>query len=259
MRYSFINRVDALSICAILFVCMVLFFMFGRLISRFFLKEENESRVGSLTSALFGLFGFILAFSFSFSGARYDNVRNTFVEESGQISTAILRADFYPDSVRDEFRKDFREYVEARIKLYSDVHDSALMDRSKSEQEHFARRLWQRTVTLSKQSNMVLASNAMTLALNGMFNVSSKREVVMKMVTPDPIIYMLIILAITSSFIAGINSPIVRRRDWIVIICFALFATVIIYITLDLGRPHRGLIKTNAAEQSIVELRNAFR
>ena len=212
-----------------------------------------------MTSALFALFGFILAFAFSFSGARYDNVRNTFVEESGQISTAILRADFYPDSVRDEFRKDFREYVEARIRLYSDVHDSVLMDKSKSEQEYFARRLWQRTVTLSKRPNMLLPSNSMTLALNAMFNVSLKREVVMKTVTPDPIIYMLFILAITSSFIGGINSPIIRHRDWIVIICFVLFATLIIYITLDLGRPTRGLIRTQAAERSILELRNVFR
>lgn len=49
-----------------------------------------------------------------------------------------------------------------------------------------------------------------------------------------------------------------RHKDWIVVTGFALLSSMIIYITLDLGRPMRGIIKTDMARDAIVDLRKMF-
>lgn len=260
MELSFIHRADALTICVIVFVGMIIFFMFGRYISKFFPKEDNESKPGlsTLSASLFGLFGFILAFTFGISGHRYESVRDIFIEECEKIGTATLRSDLYSDSVRLAFREDFSDYLEARIGLYSDAGDSVITNKSKSAGALAAGRLWQRAAQQSKGPNMLIPSNNMVTALNNMFDIATKRDLTLRTTIPDPIIYMLFILAFVSSFTAGVTSTAVRRKDWIIIICYVLFSTLIIYITLDLGRPLRGLIKAKTAEQAIVELRQMF-
>ena len=47
------------------------------------------------------------------------------MEEANDIGTAILRSDLYPDSIRNEFRKDFKNYVQARIEFFDAGHDLA--------------------------------------------------------------------------------------------------------------------------------------
>jgi hypothetical protein len=69
---------------------------------------------------------------------------------------------------------------------------------------------------------------------------------------------MLFILALASSFIGGVTSSSIRHKDWIVVAGFALLSSMIIYITLDLGRPMRGLIKAEMGQQAILDLRKMF-
>ena len=260
MYFSLLHRTEAVIICVVVFAGMVIFFIFGRFINRFFPKDDDESKSGisALAASLFGLFGFILAFTFGISGHRYETTRDIFISECDYISTAILRSDLYSDSVRQAFRKDFRNYLEARISLYSNVADMALVNQSKSDGRDAKMRLWRRATDQSKLPNMLIPSNNMVSALNNMFDIANRRDVYLKTTIPDPIIYMLFILALVSSFTAGFTRPVLRRKDWIVVICYAFFSTLIIYITLDLGRPLRGLIKAETGERAIIELRNLF-
>ena len=64
------------------------------------------------------LLGLLLAFTFSMSNSRFDNRRQLVIEEANAIGTAILRTDFYPDSVRKLLRASLKEYVENRIAFY---------------------------------------------------------------------------------------------------------------------------------------------
>ncbi|HTQ65561.1 MAG TPA: hypothetical protein VMI12_12240 [Puia sp.] len=262
MKYSFIHQTEALTLCIYLFFGMIIFFILGRFANKIFYPKKNDDKEGAgpLSAALFALFGFILAFTFSMSGTRYESVRNIFVDESNNIGTAILRADLYPDSVRDAFRADFKEYLEARISLYSDLSDTALSNQSKQRGVAAAASLWKRAIQQSKLPNTFIPSGQMVPALNAMFDIGTKRETLLRTAVPDLIIYMLFILAMVSSFVAGlvINTA-VRLREWIVIICYFLFAAFVIYITLDLGRPLRGLIRVQNSEQTILDLRQMFK
>lgn len=71
---------------------------------------------------------------------------------------------------------------------------------------------------------------------------------------PEPVIYMLFFLAITISFIGGFTTPIIKAKEWIIVAGFLFLACLIIYITLDLGRPLRGIIQPNTGKQALVAL-----
>jgi hypothetical protein len=260
MDNSLIHTTDALVLCLVLFVGMIAMVGLGRIAGKIWRKEDPEPRggVNSLLGALFALFGFILAFTFGMSGNRYETVRNVTVQEANDIGTAVLRADLYPDSVRYAFRSDFKNYLEARIAYYNNVADSVLFMKAKSDGEKAANALWTRAMQQSKLPNMLIPSNSMIPALNAMFDIATTREVTLIARVPDVIVYMLFILALASSFIAGFTSASIRHKDWIVITGFALLSSMIIYITLDLGRPMRGIIKAEMGQQAILDLRKMF-
>jgi hypothetical protein len=106
----------------------------------------------------------------------------------------------------------------------------------------------------SKLPNMLIPSNNMIPALNSMFDIATTIELTLYARVPDLVIYMLFILALVTSFIGGYTSKGLGRKDWIIIIAFALFSSMVTYITLDLGRPMRGIIKGNMGKQAIIDI-----
>ena len=255
MKISFIARVEGVTICIFLAVGMFLFFSLGRLLRKYWHLKESEPKgnIGMLHTGLFGLFGFIMAFTFGMSGTRYDNARNALIQETNSIGTAILRSDLYSDSIRKLFRKNFRDYLDGRIAAYTNLADSAFTFGVKRSTEQAGRRLWSLAMSESIRPEMMVESNQMVPALNNMFDAAAERETLLRSTIPVPIIYMLLILGLVIGFMAGFTSGSYGRADWLIITCFILFNAMIVYITLDLGRPLRGLIKARAAEHALQE------
>lgn len=264
MATSLIISTEAWVLAFFLFVGMLLFAWLGNKAGKRWresnvAKESDEkSGFGSLEAGLFGLFGFVLAITFGMSGNRYEVHRNILVQESNDIGTAILRADLYPDSIREAFRNDFKEYLEARIAYYDAKNDVAKIMQAKAKSDAWAAEIWRRAMDMSKEPGMLIPSNHMIPALNAMIDITTTREASLKARIPDIIILSLFTLAIIVTFIAGFSSNTIRKKDWIVIAGFALLTSLIIYITLDIGRPRRGLINSNIGQEAIVELRKMF-
>ena len=231
--------------------------LIGRMAGKAWGKEEGEPKggVGSILSALFGLSAFILAFTFGMSASRYSNVRDIIVDEANDIGTALLRSDLYSDSVRDAFRADFKKYIDARIAYYNNVTDTVLFKKARNDAAEAGTALWSRATQQSKLPNMLIPSNNMISALNNMFDIATTTEMNLYARVPDLIVYMLFTLALVTSFVGGFTSSGIRRKDWIIIIVFALFSSMVTYVTLDLSRPMRGIIKANIGLQAIMDLR----
>jgi hypothetical protein len=255
MENSFIHKTDALILCLFLFIAMLLMFQLGRIAGKNWKQEESEPKgISFLLTAIFGLSAFILAFTFGMSASRYSNVRDLIIEEGNNIGTALLRSNLYPDSLNDAFRADFRKYIDARISFYDHISNEYLLNKAKLAAEKARTDLWQRAAQQSKQPNMLIPSNNMIPALNNMFDIATTIEITLYARVPDLIIYMLFILGLVTSFIGGYASRDIRKKDWIIIVAFALFSSMVTYITLDLGRPMRGIIKGNIGVQAIIDV-----
>ncbi|ULQ52004.1 hypothetical protein [Flavihumibacter fluvii] len=253
--------VDPSIICFILFLLMLLALALGNNMRKIFWQsEEGETSggVNSLMGALFGLWSFILAFTFGQSSSRFENVRALIVDEANVLRTAIIKADLFPGSVRNQYRADLRKYLEERIAYYDDAMDHVKFNKNREELSKTAADLWSTTVVLSKDPGTKDAAAGMALTLTTLFDTGIKREALLAAGIPQPISFLLIMLALTISLVGGFTTPTVKRKEWIVIAAFALLASTILYITMDLATPMSGLIKPDTGQITIVNLRKLF-
>jgi hypothetical protein len=192
------------------------------------------------------------------SQTRLEKVRTVVEQEANDIGTAILRSDLYSDSVRGSFRADFKNYLEAVIVYYENAAVVDRLSKAKEEAQTAAARLWARAAQQSKLPNMLIPSNQMIPSLNEMFDIANSREVILKSKIPDLIIYMLFVCILASCFVGGFTSSVFSRKDWVIVAGFSLITSMVVYTTIDLARPMRGIIKETAGQEAIIELRKMF-
>jgi len=232
----------------------------NRLRKKLWSVEEGDPKggVNALLAALFGLWGFMLAFGFNQSGARFESVRSMIVDEGNILRNTIIRADFFPDSVRNAYRAELQKYLEERITYYEADADEAKFKENREEISKTAKALWERTVELSKRPDLIGPANNMATSLTNLFDIGIKREALLSAGIPMPIVLMLFGLALAISLIGGFTTPTIKRKEWMLVFAFAFLASTILYITIDLARPMEGLIKPDAGHQTIVNLRKLF-
>jgi hypothetical protein len=260
-KETFIHRTDAWILLILVFVFMIISIYAGRKIGSRGLRRNQGNKSGTtgiIVSAMFGLLAFLLAFTFGMSGNRYEMRRTNIVDEANAIGTAIVRADLYQEDDRTAFRKDFRRYVEARIDYYEKGDDLDAILKAKAEGDDYGKRLWNRAVQLSRNGDYMVASLQMVPALNEMMDISTTRVISERAWVPDSIVYMLFIISLSTAFYLGYSSARKGPLDWFVAIGFCLLTSVVIYITLDLDRPRRGLINLDTTHNAMVELRKLF-
>ncbi len=261
MHASLLEHVDGSIICLLLFVLMLLTVVWGnKMRKRFWQTDEGDTKggVNSLLGALFALWGFILAFTFGQAGARFENLKGVIVDEANLLRTAIIKADLFPDSIRNAYRADFNKYLEERIAYYEYATDEIKFNRNRAEISETAHSLWARTAALSKRAELKDPAYSMVLTLTPLFDIGIKREALLTAGIPGPIKYMLILLGLSICFVGGYTTPSIDRKEWVVITVFALLANSILYLTIDLARPMDGLIKPDTGQIAITELRKFF-
>ena len=170
-----------------------------------------------------------------------------------------LRADLYPDSIRQLFRNDFKEYVEARVTYYEVGADvQGVMDAHALSQA-ISERLWIRASNLAKDPANLAATQQMIPALNTMIDVTTSRLAGEKAKVPESILLMLFFLALISAFYGGYTAGRKGAIDWLVEVGFCLLVCLVVLFTLDLDRPRRGFVTMEGPHQTIVELREMFK
>jgi hypothetical protein len=251
---------SAATISFVLFLLMVLSFYIGtRLAHRKKMRqvEDDEKTSSSLVGAVFALSAFVLGFAFSMSASRYDAKRNIVVQEANNIGTALLRADLYPDSMRNIIRPLFKEYIETRIDYYNTKADTAALNTSLIKANAISAKIWQEAIGHFNKTGAFVPVNNMLPALNAMIDITTTSHQQLYAVVPQSILMMLFILTLTSAFLAGYSNK-KGHVDWPIAVGFCLLSSLVIYCTLDLDRPNRGLITLDTAKQAIVDLRKNF-
>jgi hypothetical protein len=257
MKYSFFFTIDAAILCLILLAACVLMVIGGKAARDKFLKaDDHESKggVNALLGALFGLWGFLLAFTFGNVSTRFENVRASMVEEANIIRTVILRTETLPDSIKGGFRKDVKKYLQARIDYYTYAEDLEKFNKAKKDAAEIGKELWMRTVDASHLPDLAVAANTMLTSLSAMYDIGARRDAMLMSGIPNPLRYMLFFIAMVISFVGGFTSPVLKIKEWVIITAFIFLACAIIYVTLDMARPMRGFIRPDIEQQRIMHL-----
>jgi len=257
MPETFLYNINAEYIVFFLMICMFLLFYTGRQLHKNIKPEIQD--MGPLTGFLFALLGLMLAFTFGMAGSRFDARRGLVVQAANNMHTAILRTDLYKDSsVRNELKADLKDYVQARIDWYYFKRDLTKVAEAKTRSERISKKIWDRVAVLSRDPENMVASQQMVPAINAIIEVAVAREGATKAIVPEPITYLLLIMVLITSLMAGYATSIQKKFNYVAVIGFIILVGCVIYIILDLDRPRRGLITNDAVNQFIVNLLKLF-
>lgn len=220
---------------------------------RFRIRHKAPQESIAIESAIFALFGLLLAFTFSGAVARYDTHRELLVEEANAIGTAYLRLDLLPPAAQPALRQLFRDYTTSRLHLY----DSVSTEISPAS-EHLQHEIWQQSVaaTAAPGAN-VDATKLLLPSLNAMIDITGTRQNAFNMHPPSIVFLLLFAFSGGAAFLAGYSMT-VLKRSWFHMFALTLAVTLTVYATLEIEYPRQGLIRLTDTDKTLIALRNSM-
>ena len=246
-----------------LFLGMLLFLDIGRRIGARRRTQDPEGAgagVGAVDGAVFALLGLLVAFTFSGAASRFDARRHLIVEEANAIGTAYLRLDLLPAGAQPALRDLFRRYVDSRLEVYRKLPD---LDAAKAELAQSAKLqadIWNQAVAAGRLEGAPPPATMLLLpALNQMIDITTTRTMAGQIHPPMVIFLMLFGLALASALLAGYGMAGGKSRDWLHMLAFAAVLALAIYVIIDIEYPRLGLIRVDAFDQVLVDIRASMK
>ena len=242
-----------------LFVGMVILCAVGRRVGlRRHLDElpgERES-VGTIEAAVFGMFGLLMAFTFSGAAGRFGEKRALITEEVGFTRTAYLRLQLVPENERVALEELFRQYVDSRLETYRRLPDIEAATKEAAESKRLQKAIWAKAVAAARLPNAdPHAGEVLLPAINDMINISGTRVMALQAHPPRIIFELLFVLGLMCSLLAGYHMASRRRWNWLHMFSFALIRATVAYVILDIEYPRGGLLHLQSADQMLVRFR----
>ncbi len=226
------------------------------------MKEDSGAAgegVGAVDGAVFALLGLLIAFTFSGATARFDTRRQLIVEETNDIGTAYLRVDLLPGDAQPGMRELFRRYLDIRIEVYRKLPDIAAAYGELAKAVQLQTEIWRRAVTASQAPGAAPAAPMLLLpALNAMIDITTTQVMATQMHPPVIIFVMLFGMALAASLLAGYGMTGSKKRSRFHMLGFALVLAVAVYVILDIEYPRLGLIRVDAFDQALIDLRQSM-
>ena len=92
-------------------------------------------------------------------------------------------------------------------------------------------------------------------ALNAVIDIATTRTMAAQMHPPHVVFGMLAGLALASALLAGYGMAASRTRSWIHMVAFAVVMALAVYVILDMEFPRFGLIRVDAFDQALIDVR----
>lgn len=240
------NPISAFFVLPVMLVLIEL----GR---RFRIKHKVPQESTAIEGAIFGLFGLLLAFTFSGAVERYDRHRELLVEETNAIDVAYLRLDLLPPAAQPALRQLFRDYTDSRLHLYDAVSEEV-----SPATEHLQHEIWKQSIAAATAPGAnVDATKLLLPALNSMIDITHTRKNTFNLHPPEVVFLLLFLFSGGAAFLGGYSMA-RQGRSWFHMVALALAVTLTIYATLEIEYPRRGLIRLRNSDKILIELRNSM-
>jgi hypothetical protein len=208
--------------------------------------------------AVYGLLGLLVAFTFSGAASRFEERRKLIGEEANAVGTAYLRLDLLPAEAQGPLKEKFRQYLDSRLASYRHLPDvvaaRAELDRSIALQGE----IW-RDAVAALQLPGAPAPVAVLPPINDMIDITTTRLVRMQ-THPPPIIFVLLgAITLVAGLLAGHGMSGGKGRNLLHMLVYATVMAGAVYVIMDLEYPRGGLIRIDAADQTLVDVRNGMK
>lgn len=255
MYVSYLLPVYLVSVA--IFVLILLFYWLGYKFKNWLIEKHPgkvPESIGAVEGSLLGILGLLLGFTFSLAMSKYETRRQLTVDEANKIGTAILRCDMYPDSIRNSFRADFKEYVETRIRYYAVGNDEKKIKNELIKAKEISGRIWKTAAIQSQDRENIVRSAQMIPGLNAMIDIVTTRDATRISAVPSLILWVLLTLVMMAAFVLGSDYT-GKERNKVLILSYAIAMSLTMNLINELNRPRSGLINLDDVEKKMIELR----
>jgi hypothetical protein len=235
----------------------------GRRVGVYCRQKDSQAEYGNLgiiEGAMFALFGLVIAFTFSGAVSRFNEKRMLIAEEVNGIETAYLRLNLISQDAQPDLRQLFRRYVDSRAETYRRLPNMEAADAEIAQSKRLQEMIWVQAIesSLLPRSHPD-AAKLLLPALNNMIDIATTRTMALR-VHPPGIIYALLLgLSLICSLLAGYRMSFGQRRSWLHILSFAFMTVITVYVILDIEYPRAGLIRLEAPDQLLLNIRDRMR
>lgn len=243
-----------------LFLGMLLFQEAGRRLGERRLAADPEGArtgLGGVEGAVFALMGLLIAFSFSGAASRFDVRRQLIVDEANAIGTAYLRLDLLPSDAQPKMKDLFRRYMDERLEVYRKLPDIAAAKEALARSAALQGQIWSGAVEASRtepQARVLLMP-----ALNAMIDITTTRTAAFQMHPPTIIFAMLGVVALACALFAGYAMAGTKSRSMVHSVGFVVILTLTVYVILDIEFPRVGLIRVDALDSVLADVRQSMK
>jgi hypothetical protein len=243
-----------------LFLASLLLLVLGRRIGERRLRIDptgGSAGHAAVETAVFGLLGLLLAFTFSGAMKRFDDRRQLIGEEASAIATAYWQADLLKPVARTQLRDKLREYLDARLQASrqprliesgQEVMASDVVKRSEALQAQ----IWRTATDPGHALRADSVDQVLLPSLTSMFAVAKSRNSVGQRHPPEIIFVMLFGLTLVSALLAGYGMAASKKPSWVHMIGFALSLAATVFVIYDIEFPRSGLIQVDQFDPVLV-------
>lgn len=215
--------------------------------------------VGAVDAAVFALLGLLIGFTFAGAASRFDARRSLVTEEANAIGTAWLRLDLLSAESQPAMRVLFRQYLDSRLETYQKVPDIQAVEAELARSERLQLQIWEQAVVGVREPTAMPAAAMLLLpALNQMIDITTTRLMAVRIHPPFVVFVMLGTLALVSALLAGYGMAAGKKRSWMHVVAFATVIAATVYVIVDMEFPRLGLIRVDAVDQVLRDLRQSM-
>jgi len=243
-------------LCLGLFAGMLVFLTGGLWLGqRFRQSAEGSAETSIIDGAVFALLGLLLGFAFAGAVNRLDDRRDLIVEEANTISTAYLTIDLLDPSDLRAVMKLFPLYLDARIAAYRMIDSGSDPHKAFESAEQLQLQIWTGVGAAVVKPERQFAAQVVLPSITRMIDITTERKVALGTHMPGLVLSLLIGVAMLSALLAGHAMARQGGRSLIHGGLFAAAVSLTIYTVLDIDDPRSGLVRLDAAERVLQDLR----
>jgi hypothetical protein len=246
-----------LLLVAGLFTAMLVLQQAGRRLGEGDQGQAGRKGTSPGEGAVYGLLSLFLAFTFSGAGTRFEARRHLVVQEANAIGTAWLRMDVLPAADQPHLRDLFRQYVDARIDRYRLAPRSAEAESSRLKAVALQQEIWSAAVAAANTSGNTPPFTVVLPALNEMIDITTTREEATHLHPPLAVFVMIGVFALIASVFAGYGMA-GQARSWIHTVTFPAVLALSLFVIIDFEFPRLGLIRVDAADSLLADVRRSM-
>ena len=214
-------------------------------------QHEGHESVGVVQGTLLGLVGLLLAFGLTMAVNRYEGRRALVVQEANAIETTYLRAELLAEPSRSRSLGLLERYADAAIALAEQVPGTDPFDEIAVRMNGLQRQLWGEAGDAVRGAPEATAPRLYLESLNDMIDTHTARVGSLKNRVPGTVMLLQVVGSAVALGALSLYLALLGRGLTTALVSAAL-VFLILYISFDLDRPHRGFITVpdSALEQA---------